>query len=149
MTAVVQRVSAAEVQVAGKSAGKIDQGLLLLLGIDEMDSREDVDWLVQKILQLRIFSDDAGKMNLSIMDIQGELLCISQFTLIADYRKGNRPGFTRAAKPDQAVPLYEYFLSNISQSGLKVEQGIFGADMQVSLTNDGPVTLVLNSKTKM
>lgn len=149
MIVVVQRVADAEVQVAGKSAGKIKQGLLLLLGIDEMDSREDVDWLVQKILQLRIFSDDAGKMNLSIMDIQGELLCISQFTLIADYRKGNRPGFTRAAKPDQAVPLYEYFLSNISQSGLKVEQGIFGADMQVSLTNDGPVTLVLNSKTKM
>lgn len=149
MIVVVQRVADAEVQVAGKSAGKIKQGLLLLLGIDEMDSREDVDWLVQKILQLRIFSDDAGKMNLSVTDIQGEILCISQFTLIADYRKGNRPGFTRAAKPDQAVPLYEYFLSNISQSGLKVEQGIFGADMQVSLTNDGPVTLVLNSKTKM
>ncbi|MBU8883899.1 D-tyrosyl-tRNA(Tyr) deacylase [Kaistella sp. DKR-2] len=149
MKAVIQRVSHADVKVEGKTEGEISNGLLLLIGIDEEDETADADWLVQKILNLRIFGDEEGKLNLSILDISGEILCISQFTLIADYKKGNRPSFIKAAKPDKAVPLFEYFKTAVSKSGLKTESGIFGADMKVSLLNDGPVTIVMDSKTKM
>ncbi len=148
MKTVIQRVSQADVKVDGIVTGEIGYGLLLLVGIDENDSTADVDWLVQKILNLRIFSDDEGKLNLSVKDIKGEILCISQFTLISDYKKGNRPSFINAAKPDKAVPLFEYFKSEIAKSGLRTESGIFGADMKVSLLNDGPVTIVMDSKTK-
>ncbi len=149
MKAVIQRVSEASVKVDGKTVGEIGNGLLLLIGIDETDEKTDAEWLVQKILNLRIFGDAEGKLNLSVTDIAGEILCISQFTLIADYKKGNRPSFIKAAKPEHAVPLFEYFKEEISKSGLKTESGIFGADMKVSLLNDGPVTIVMDSKTKM
>ncbi len=148
MKAVIQRVSEADVKVEGKTVGEISNGLLLLIGIDEEDEKFDADWLVQKILNLRIFGDEEGKLNLSVKDISGEILCISQFTLIADYKKGNRPSFIKAAKPEKAIPLFEYFKTEISKSGLKTESGIFGADMKVSLLNDGPVTIVMDSKTK-
>ncbi|MBN8623663.1 MAG: D-tyrosyl-tRNA(Tyr) deacylase [Flavobacteriales bacterium] len=148
MKAVIQRVSEANVKVDGNIVGEISKGLLLLIGIDEEDEKNDADWLVQKILSLRIFGDDEGKLNRSVMDISGGILCISQFTLIADYKKGNRPSFIKAAKPEKAIPLFEYFKTEISKSGLKTESGIFGADMKVSLLNDGPVTIVMDSKTK-
>ena len=148
MKAVIQRVSEANVKVEGKIVGEIHNGLLLLIGIDEEDVKTDADWLVQKILNLRIFGDDEGKLNLSVQDIKGGILCISQFTLIADYKKGNRPSFIKAAKPDKAIPLFEYFKDEIAKSGLKTESGIFGADMKVSLLNDGPVTIVMDSISK-
>jgi len=149
MKVVIQRVLHSEVIVNSNSVGKIGKGLMLLVGIDENDEEHDVDWLVKKILDLRIFSDTEGKLNLSIRDIGGEILCISQFTLISDYKKGNRPSFIKAAKANKAIPLFDYFKSEISKSGLKTESGIFGADMKVSLTNDGPVTIVMDSKTKL
>lgn len=148
MKIVIQRVTEANVKVEGKIVGEISKGLLLLIGIDEEDDKADADWLVQKILNLRIFGDEEGKLNLSATDISGEILCISQFTLIADYKKGNRPSFIKAAKPDKAIPLFEYFKTEIAKSGLKTESGIFGADMKVTLLNDGPVTIVMDSKTK-
>lgn len=149
MKVVIQRVSQAHVKVDGQIVGAINVGLMLLVGIDEDDENTDADWLVQKILNLRIFGDSDGKLNLSVIDISGEILCISQFTLIADYKKGNRPSFIKAAKPDKAIPLLEYFNKKIAESGLKTESGIFGADMKVSLINDGPVTIVMDSKTKI
>lgn len=148
MKVVVQRVSEASVKVDGQTVGEIGKGLMLLIGIDENDEKSDADWLVQKILNLRIFGDEDDKLNLSVQDVKGEILCISQFTLIADYKKGNRPSFIKAAKPDKAVPLFDYFKEEISKSGLKTESGIFGADMKVSLINDGPVTIVMDSVTK-
>ena len=148
MKIVIQRVTEANVKVEGKIVGEITKGLLLLIGIDEEDEKTDADWLVQKILNLRVFGDEEGKLNLSVTDISGEIICISQFTLIADYKKGNRPSFIKAAKPDKAIPLFEYFKTEIAKSGLKTESGIFGADMKVSLLNDGPVTIVMDSKTK-
>lgn len=148
MKVVIQRVSESQVKVDGKIVGEIGKGLMLLVGIDENDSKADADWIVQKILNLRIFGDDEGKLNLSVVDIAGEILCISQFTLIADYKKGNRPSFIKAAKPDTAIPLFDYFKEEISKSGLKTESGIFGSDMKVSLINDGPVTIVMDSITK-
>ena len=148
MKIVIQRVTEANVKVEGKIVGELTKGLLLLIGIDEEDEKTDADWLVQKILNLRIFGDEEGKLNLSVTDISGEILCISQFTLIADYKKGNRPSFIKAAKPDKAIPLFEYFKTEIAKSGLKTESGIFGADMKISLLNDGPVTIVMDSKTK-
>jgi len=148
MKVVIQRVSESSVKVDGTIVGEIGKGLMLLVGIDESDSATDADWLVQKILNLRIFGDEADKLNLSVLDIKGEILCISQFTLIADYKKGNRPSFIKAAKPDKAIPLFDYFKKQISKSGLKTESGIFGADMKVSLINDGPVTIVMDSVTK-
>ena len=148
MKIVVQRVSQASVKVGGEIVGEISQGLLLLVGIEENDEKEDAEWLSKKILDLRIFSDEEGKMNRSVKDINGEILCVSQFTLLADYKKGNRPSFIKAAKPEKAVPLFEYFKGLIKSSGLKTESGIFGADMKVSLLNDGPVTIVMDSKTK-
>lgn len=149
MKVVVQRVSEAHVKVDGKVVGEINAGFMLLVGIDENDEKADADWLVQKILNLRIFADADEKLNLSIKDISGEILCISQFTLIADYKKGNRPSFIKAAKPDKAIPLFDYFKEEIAKSGLKTESGIFGADMKVSLVNDGPVTIVMDSQTKL
>ncbi|MBB6371911.1 D-aminoacyl-tRNA deacylase [Chryseobacterium shigense] len=148
MKIVIQRVSEAYVKVDGKIVGEIGKGLMLLTGIDENDEKSDADWLVQKILNLRIFGDEDDKLNLSVTDIAGEILCISQFTLIADYKKGNRPSFIKAAKPDKAIPLFEYFKEELAKSGLKTESGIFGADMKVSLINDGPVTIVMDSITK-
>lgn len=149
MKVVIQRVSEARVKVEDEIAGEIKQGLLLLIGIDENDEKTDADWLAQKILNLRIFGDENGKLNLSVLDVSGEILCISQFTLIADYKKGNRPSFIKAAKPDKAIPLFEYFKKEIARSPLKIESGIFGADMKVSLVNDGPVTIVFDSQTKV
>lgn len=148
MKTVVQRVSEASVTVENEIVGKINQGLMLLIGVDEDDEFSDADWLVKKILDVRVFSDENGKMNLSVKDILGEILCISQFTLISDYKKGNRPSYIKAAKPEKAIPIFEYFKQEIKKSGLKTESGIFGADMKVSLINDGPVTLVFDSKTK-
>jgi D-tyrosyl-tRNA(Tyr) deacylase len=149
LKAVIQRVSEASVQVEGNTVGQIRKGLMLLIGIDEQDEKTDANWLIQKILNLRIFGDENEKLNLSIKDISGEILCISQFTLIADYKKGNRPSFIKAAKPDKAIPLFEYFKEEIAKSGLKTESGIFGADMKVSLINDGPVTIVMDSISKI
>ncbi|MGN7756644.1 D-aminoacyl-tRNA deacylase [Chryseobacterium sp. 22532] len=148
MKVVIQRVSEAHVKVDGKVVGEIKKGLMLLTGIDENDEKADAEWLVQKILNLRIFGDEDDKLNLSVKDISGEILCISQFTLIADYKKGNRPSFIKAAKPDKAIPLFDYFKEELAKSGLKTESGIFGADMKVSLINDGPVTIVMDSSTK-
>lgn len=149
MKIVIQRVSEANVKVEGTIVGNISDGLLLLIGIDEEDEKNDADWLIQKVLNLRIFGDENGKLNLSVKDVEGEILCISQFTLIADYKKGNRPSFIKAAKPDVAIPLFEYFKEEMAKSGLKIESGIFGSDMKVSLLNDGPVTIVMDSKTKI
>lgn len=148
MKIVLQRVSEAQVKVNNKLVGEINKGLVLLIGIHEEDNKEDINWIIHKILNQRIFSDENGKMNLSIKDIKGEILCISQFTLLADYKKGNRPSFIKAMKPEYAIPLFDYFLNEIKKSTLKIESGIFGADMKVSLINDGPVTIVLDSKTK-
>lgn len=148
MRVVIQRVFASSVKVDDRTVGEIAAGFMLLIGIDEEDETADADWLVQKILNLRVFGDEEGKMNRSIIDIKGEILCISQFTLIADYKKGNRPSFIKAAKPDKAIPLFEYFKNEIAKSSLKTESGIFGADMKVSLVNDGPVTILMDSKTK-
>ncbi|MBW3522924.1 D-aminoacyl-tRNA deacylase [Chryseobacterium sp. NKUCC03_KSP] len=148
MKAVIQRVSEASVKVDGNIVGEINTGFMLLIGIDENDERSDADWLVQKILNLRVFGDENDKLNLSIKDINGEILCISQFTLIADYKKGNRPSFIKAAKPDKAIPLFEYFKEELSRSDLRIETGVFGADMKVSLINDGPVTIVMDTLTK-
>ena len=145
MKTVIQRVSEANVVVDGEIVGKITKGLMLLVGIDENDEKTDADWLVQKILNLRIFADAEDKLNLSIKDIEGEILCISQFTLISDYKKGNRPSFINAGKPDMANELYEYIISRCRESIPKVEKGIFGADMKVSLLNDGPFTILLDS----
>lgn len=149
MKVVLQRVSEASVKVDNEIVGKINQGLMLLIGVDENDENPDADWLVKKILDVRVFSDEDGKMNHSVKDINGEILCISQFTLISDYKKGNRPSYIKAAKPDKAIPLFEYFKNELKKSGLKIESGIFGADMKLSLINDGPVTLVFDSKTKL
>jgi D-tyrosyl-tRNA(Tyr) deacylase len=148
MKVLIQRVREAAVQIGTVTHGQINQGLLLLVGICADDSNEDIQWLVQKILQMRIFSDENGKMNLSIQDVKGELLVISQFTLHASTKKGNRPSFIAAARPEVAIPLYENFVTQLKGSDLKVETGIFGADMQVQLINDGPVTIWIDSKNK-
>ena len=149
MKVVLQRVSEASVKVDNEIVGTIQNGLMLLIGVDENDENVDADWLVKKVIDVRVFSDEAGKMNHSVKDIKGEILCISQFTLISDYKKGNRPSYIKAAKPDKAIPIFEYFKEELKKSGLKIESGIFGADMKVSLINDGPVTLVFDSKTKL
>lgn len=150
MRVVVQRVTKAGVTIEGEIAGRIGHGLLILLGIEEADTKEDGDWLVQKISNLRIFNDNEGKMNLSIGEVSGDFLVVSQFTLHANYKKGNRPSFIMAAKPEKAIPLYNYFTSRLqSYSGRNVETGIFGAMMEVELINDGPVTIIMDSKTKI
>ena len=147
MRAIIQRVSSASVQIEGKIKGQIQTGLLVLLGIENEDTIKDMEWLVKKIIQLRIFSDEEGKMNLSIQDINGDILLISQFTLFASTKKGNRPSFIRSAKPEIANPLYEQFIIETEKVLCKkIQTGIFGADMQVALVNDGPVTIHIDSK---
>lgn len=149
MRIVIQRAQEAHVKIANKIVGAIQKGLVILIGIEQDDTHEDAEWLIQKITQLRIFSDDSGKMNLSIQDIHGAFLVISQFTLHASTKKGNRPSYIQAARPEQAIPLYEYFIQTLREkSQLTVETGKFGADMQVSLINDGPVTILIDSKRK-
>ena len=147
MKIVIQRVSQASVTIDGKIAGAIQQGLLLLVGICPEDGQEDIDYAVRKISQMRIFSDDADKMNLSVQDVGGQILSISQFTLYADTKKGNRPAFTGAAKPELATALYDQFNQKLAQT-VPVQTGEFGADMKVSLVNDGPVTIVLDTKVR-
>lgn len=148
MRVVIQRVSKASVKADGKENGSIKQGFLLLVGVEEEDTNEDVDYLTRKIANMRIFEDEEGKMNLSLREVNGEILSISQFTLHADTKKGNRPSFIKAAKPDKADHLYEELNQNLRNEGFKVETGIFGADMEVSLINDGPVTILVDSKNK-
>ena len=147
MKVVIQRVKKAQVVVDENLVGEIKQGLLLLVGVGPDDEQEDLDYAVRKITNMRIFSDDMGKMNLSVQDIKGSILSVSQFTLFADTRKGNRPAFTGAAKPDKAKQLYHAFNEALAQF-IPVETGVFGADMQVSLVNDGPVTIVLDTKAR-
>ncbi len=149
MRAVLQRVSRASVTVDNNITGKIGIGFLIFLGIVPEDSIEDIDWLVKKCVNMRIFTDAEGKMNLSIKDVGGNFLVVSQFTLHASTKKGNRPSFIKAAKPDHAIPMYEQFCSGLNMtSGLNVQRGIFGADMKVELLNDGPVTIIIDSKIK-
>lgn len=147
MRTVIQRVTSASVSIGGEVVGEIGKGVMLLLGITPEDTQQDADWLVGKISRLRIFDDANGVMNLSLQDIEGEALVVSQFTLMASYKKGNRPSYIHAAPPAVAIPLYEYFVAHLQQTlGRPVPTGRFGADMQVSLTNDGPVTIVMDSK---
>ena len=149
MRIVIQRVSKASVTIAGKVKSAIGKGYLILLGIEETDSSADVDWLVRKVIGLRVFDDEQGVMNRSIMDAGGEVLVISQFTLFASYKKGNRPSWLRAAKHEVSVPLYEEFCQKLSQElGKPVGTGEFGAYMQVELLNDGPVTICMDTKNK-
>ncbi|MCC6723543.1 MAG: D-tyrosyl-tRNA(Tyr) deacylase [Saprospiraceae bacterium] len=149
MRAVIQRVSQASVTIEGAVKSEIGHGLLILLGIEDADDDEDIEWLTKKIAQLRIFGDENGLMNLSVQDIQGQIIVVSQFTLHASTKKGNRPSFIRAAKPDMAIPLYEKFVAALrATSGLDVQTGEFGADMKVALLNDGPVTIVMDTKMK-
>lgn len=148
MKIVLQRVLEAAVTVENEETAKINRGLLVLCGVEENDTDENAKWLAQKILNMRIFSDEQGKMNLSVQDIQGEILCVSQFTLLADYKKGNRPSFIKAARPEEADTLFEFFKAEIRKSGLNIKSGIFGADMKVSLINDGPVTITMDSAIK-
>ncbi len=149
MRVVIQRVSEASVTIDGLNVGAIGRGFVILLGIEHEDSAEDVDWLVGKIAAMRVFPDEDGKMNLSLKEIDGQVLVISQFTLHASTRKGNRPGFTRAARPEVAVPLYEAFLKALeTELASPVARGVFGADMKVALINDGPVTICMDSRAK-
>ena len=143
MKLVVQRVKEAKVEVDEKVVGKINKGFLVLIGVTHEDEKEQADYLVKKLCNLRVFEDENGKMNLGLKDIEGELLIISQFTLYADCSNGNRPSFISAAKPDKANELYEYFCKECEKNNIKVEKGIFGADMKVSLINDGPVTIII------
>ncbi len=148
MIALVQRVSRAKVTVEGQVTGQIGPGWLILLGVGKSDSNDTARWLADRVLGLRAFADDAGKMNRSVLDIRGELLVVSQFTLMADCLSGRRPSFTPAAPPEDANRLYEFFVILLKESGLKVETGIFGAHMDVELVNDGPVTFWIDSATK-
>ncbi len=149
MRAVIQRVAAASVTINGAVKGAIQTGLLVLLGVEEADTAEDIEWLSGKIVRLRIFNDNSGVMNRSVQEANGEILLISQFTLFASTKKGNRPSYLRSARPEIAVPLYEQFISRLSQDyGRPVSTGEFGADMLVSLVNDGPVTILIDSKTR-
>ena len=148
MIAVIQRVSEASVTISNKEVSRISDGLLILLGIEEADNDEDIDWLTKKVANLRIFSDEEEKMNLSLLDIGGEVLVVSQFTLHALTKKGNRPSYIRAASPDVAIPLYEAFVKKMESFGRPVFTGEFGADMKVGLVNDGPVTIIIDTKNK-
>lgn len=148
MRVVIQRVSEASVAIEGTIKSKINKGFMVLVGIEEADGQEDVDYLVKKVSKMRVFEDEAGKLNLPLEKVDGEVLSISQFTLHADTRKGNRPSFTAAAKPKKAIPLYEAFNEGLRATGLTVKTGEFGADMAVSLINDGPVTIIVDSKNK-
>lgn len=145
MRAVIQRVSEAKVTIGQETVGQIGRGYMVLLGIEDVDTEQDADYICDKIIGLRVFEDDHGKMNLGILDVNGAILLISQFTLYGDARHGLRPSFIKAARPEQAIPLYEYAIRRLSQS-VPVETGRFGAEMQVALVNDGPVTILLESK---
>ncbi len=150
MIAVIQRVSEASVTIEGQIKGKIDTGFLILLGITHTDTQEDLEWLARKIVGMRIFGDAEGKMNLDLKSVNGNILLISQFTLHANTKKGNRPSFIEAARPDVAIPLYEKMIQQLSQElGQPIQTGEFGADMKVALLNDGPVTIVIDSKNRM
>ncbi|MBL6874435.1 MAG: D-tyrosyl-tRNA(Tyr) deacylase [Flavobacteriales bacterium] len=149
MKVVIQRVSQARVKVCDKIISEIKLGFLILLGVEKSDSKEDINWLVSKILNLRVFSDNELKMNLSIKDINGEIIVVSQFTLHAKTKKGNRPSYIKAANPKQAEPLYEEFISLLkNESKVSVQSGVFGANMQLAIVNDGPVTIIIDSKKK-
>jgi D-tyrosyl-tRNA(Tyr) deacylase len=149
MRAVVQRVASASVTIAGQTRSAIQAGLLVLLGVEDADSAEDIEWLSGKLVRLRVFPDDQGVMNRSVQEMNGDILVVSQFTLFASTKKGNRPSYIRAARPEVAVPLYEAFVRKLSEDlGKPVLTGEFGADMQVALINDGPVTLLLDTKAK-
>src|SRR3984885_8276180 len=147
MRAVIQRVSQASCTVENKITGAINTGFLVLLGIEDTDTEDDLQWLAQKISNLRVFGDENGLMNKALADIDGEILLISQFTLFAQTKKGNRPSFIRAARPDKAIPLYEKMIAALeAATGKKIKVGIFGADMKISLVNDGPVTIIIDTK---
>lgn len=149
MRAVIQRVSQSSVVIGDVCHGEIGTGLNILIGIEEGDGEEDIDWLCRKIVNLRIFDDNDGVMNKSVLDIDGDILVISQFTLFASTRKGNRPSYIRAAKPDISIPVYEKFLTTLENIlGKQVKKGIFGADMKVTIVNDGPVTILIDTKNK-
>lgn len=149
MRAVLQRVTQASCTVEGKITGEIKTGFLVLLGIEDADSDDDLQWLAQKIAAMRVFTDENGLMNKALADVDGDILLISQFTLFASTKKGNRPGFTRAARPDKAIPMYEQMIKTLEVlTGKKVAAGIFGADMKISLLNDGPVTVIMDTKDK-
>lgn len=149
MRAVLQRVTEASCKVDGNITGEINIGFLVLLGIEEADTLEDLDWLAQKIVGMRIFSDENDLMNKALADVNGDILLISQFTLFASTKKGNRPGFTKAAKPSFAIPLYETMIKKLSLLlGKEVQTGVFGADMKIALVNDGPVTILIDTKNK-
>ena len=149
MRVVLQRVASASVTVEDKIVGEIQKGILVLVGIEDADTQEDIDWLVTKITQLRIFGDENGVMNLSVEEVNGDVLVVSQFTLHAATKKGNRPSYIKAARPEVAIPMYEKFVSSLeTKLGKKVATGIFGADMKVALLNDGPVTIIIDSKNK-
>ena len=149
MRAVIQRASEASVIIENEIVSRLEIGLVILLGIEIEDTKEDADWLANKISALRIFSDSEGKMNNSILDVDGDVIVVSQFTLHAKTKKGNRPSYIKAARPEQAIPLYELFKEELSQLiGKKVQSGVFGANMQVSLINDGPVTIIIDTKNK-
>ena len=149
MKAVIQRVSEASVTIEGKVKSKIEKGLLILLGIEDADSKNDIEWLCKKITNLRIFGDKNGVMNLSVKDIKGAMIVVSQFTLHASTKKGNRPSYLKASKPDIAIPLYESFVEELKiVSELDIQTGEFGADMKVALLNDGPVTIIIDSQNK-
>jgi D-aminoacyl-tRNA deacylase len=147
MRAVIQRVSEAKVTIAGQVTGFIGMGLVVLLAIEEPDMGDDIEWLSGKILRLRIFDDESGTMNRSVQEVNGDILLVSQFTLFASTRKGNRPSYLRSARPEIAIPLYEQFIARLAQEfGKPIQTGDFGADMQVSLINQGPVTVIIDSK---
>jgi D-tyrosyl-tRNA(Tyr) deacylase len=149
MKVVLQRVASASVTVEYKIVGEIQKGIVVLVGIEDADTQEDIDWLVAKITQLRIFGDDNGVMNLSVEEVNGDVLVVSQFTLHAATKKGNRPSYIKAARPEIAIPIYEKFVNTLENKlGKKVPTGIFGADMKVALLNDGPVTIIIDSKNK-
>ncbi|MGM9479192.1 D-aminoacyl-tRNA deacylase [Pedobacter sp. GSP4] len=149
MRAVLQRVTQASCTVDNQITGAIETGFLVLLGIEDADTLEDLDWLAQKIVGMRVFGDENGLMNRALADVEGDILLISQFTLFAATKKGNRPGFTRAARPDVAIPLYEKMIEKLSALlGKQVKTGIFGADMKIALLNDGPVTILIDTKNK-
>ena len=149
MRAVIQRVTQANCKVDGKITGEIGIGFLVLLGVEDADTMDDLQWLAQKIASMRVFGDENGLMNRSLADVDGDILLISQFTLLAQTKKGNRPGFIRAAKPDKAIPMYEAMIKELEKlTAKKVATGIFGADMKISLLNDGPVTIIMDTREK-
>ena len=149
MIAVIQRVTQASVTIEGKTKASINGGLLILIGIEDADARDDIEWLTPKIVNLRIFNDSQGVMNLSVKDVGGDIIVVSQFTLHASTKKGNRPSYIKAAKPDRAIPMYENFVNELEiQLGKTIQTGEFGADMKVSLLNDGPVTIIIDTKDK-